>query len=113
MKKSWGGMIEGYFSGSRQLVHVIQLVDLRHDPTRDDEMMMNYLRHYQIPYTIVATKADKLSRAQRSKQIAAVCRTLGVQPWQVIAFSGVDRTGKAEVLSRLDEIIAPQQDMER
>ena len=105
-KKSWGAMIEGYLSSSRELAHVIQLVDLRHDPTADDQMMINYLRSYQIPFTVVATKADKLSKSQRFQKIAAVCRGLGVQPWQVIPFSGIDRTGRADVLLRLDEVLS-------
>ena len=99
-------MMEAYLSGSKQLCHVLQLVDLRHDPTQDDVQMMNYLRYYQIPYTVIATKADKLSRAQRFRQVEQVCRGIGVQPWQVICFSSMDRTGKPEVEKRLDEILA-------
>jgi GTP-binding protein len=106
MQHDWGRMMESYLSGSRHLCHVLQLVDLRHEPTRDDVQMIQYLRHYEIPFTIIATKADKLSRAQRFRQTAQVCRGIGVQPWQVICFSSVDRTGKEDVEKRLDEILA-------
>ncbi|MBE5760945.1 MAG: YihA family ribosome biogenesis GTP-binding protein [Clostridiales bacterium] len=105
MQRSWGAMMEGYLSGSQELLHVFQLVDLRHEPTEDDIMMINYMRHYDVPFTIVATKADKLSRSQRFSNIARICRTLGVQPWEVIPFSGVDRTGRDIVLDRIDKIL--------
>ena len=52
-------MIEGYLEGSKNLRHVLQLVDIRHAPTQEDQMMTEYLRHYNLPFTVVATKADK------------------------------------------------------
>ena len=88
-KEKWSGMIEGYLQKSENLRHVVQLVDIRHAPTEEDQMMTNYLRHYEIPFTVVATKADKLSKAQRSRSIPVICRTLVVQPWEIIACSSV------------------------
>ena len=46
-KQKWGNMIEGYLENSRNLRHVLQLVDVRHEPTSDDQMMVEYLRHYE------------------------------------------------------------------
>jgi len=109
IQRDWGRMMEEYLSGSQELCHVLQLVDLRHEPTKDDVQMINYLRHFNIPFTVIATKADKLSRAQRFRQLAQVCRGIGVQPWQVICFSSVDRTGKEEVEKRLEEILFPKE----
>ena len=80
----WAQMIEGYLTGSQQLKHVFHLVDIRHAPTREDQMMTEYLRHYDIPFTVIATKADKLSKAQRSRSIPVICRTLVVQPWEIM-----------------------------
>lgn len=50
-KEKWSGMIEGYLQKSENLRHVVQLVDIRHAPTEEDQMMTNYLRHYEIPFT--------------------------------------------------------------
>ena len=61
----WSNMMEGYFADSGLLCHVLHLVDLRHDPTGEDRGMNEFLRATGIPFTILATKADKLSRAQR------------------------------------------------
>ena len=106
-KARWGGMIEGYLSRSETLRKVMMLVDMRHQPTADDVMMIEYLRHYDIPFHIIATKADKLSRAERGRSIPVICRTLAVQPWQVIPFSSQDGTGLDRVLELFDELVAP------
>ena len=102
-KEKWAQMIEGYLAGSTNLTHVLQLVDIRHEPTKDDIMMVNYLRHYQIPFIVLATKADKLSKAQRSRAIPAICRILAVQPWEVIPVSAEDGTGIDTLMERFDQ----------
>ena len=107
-KEKWSGMIEGYLQGSENLRHVVQLVDIRHAPTEEDQMMTNYLRHYEIPFTVVATKADKLSKAQRSRSIPVICRTLVVQPWEIIACSSEDGTGLEALTDAMERVLAPQ-----
>jgi len=106
-KQKWADMIEGYLRNSRNLKRVFQLVDIRHAPTEDDQLMVEYLRHYDIPFTVVATKADKLSKAQRGRSIPVICRTLGVQPWEVMVHSSKDGTGKDQLLALIGEELAP------
>ena len=101
-RQRWAAMIEGYLQGSEHLKRVLHLVDIRHQPTRDDQMMVEYLRHYDIPFTVVATKADKLSKAARGRSIPVICRTLAVQPWEVIPYSSEDGTGREQVLELLE-----------
>ena len=107
-KEKWSGMIEGYLQKSENLRHVVQLVDIRHVPTEEDQMMTNYLRHYEIPFTVVATKADKLSKAQRSRSIPVICRTLVVQPWEIIACSSEDGTGLEALTNAMGRIVEPE-----
>ena len=107
-KEKWSGMIEGYLQKSENLRHVVQLVDIRHAPTEEDQMMTNYLRHYEIPFTVVATKADKLSKAQRSWSIPVICRTLVVQPWEIIACSSEDGTGLEALTNAMGRIVEPE-----
>ena len=109
-KQKWADMIEGYLRGSRHLKRVFQLVDVRHDPTEDDQLMVEYLRHYDIPFTVVATKADKLSKAQRGRSIPAICRALAVQPWEVMVHSSKDGTGREKLLSLIEAEIAPSEE---
>ena len=108
-REKWGNMIEGYLEHSPNLKHVLQLVDIRHTPTQDDVMMIEYLRHYDIPFTVIATKADKLSKAQCSRSIPVICRTLVVQPWEILLYSAPKGIGREAVLKKLDDIIAPEE----
>ena len=110
-KDKWGDMIEGYLRGSEHLKRVFQLVDIRHEPTSDDQMMVEYLRHYEIPFTVVATKADKLSRAQRSRSIPVICRTLAVQPWEVLVHSSKDNTGRDLLLEAIEQELQENSDV--
>ena len=106
-KQKWADMIEGYLRASDNLKRVFQLVDIRHEPTADDQLMVEYLRHYGIPFNVVATKADKLSGAQRSRSIPAICRKLAVQPWEVMVYSSKDGTGRDRLLELIESEISP------
>lgn len=101
-KEKWAAMIEGYLQNSAHLKRVFQLVDIRHEPTQDDQMMVEYLRHYDIPFTVIATKGDKLSGAQRGRNIPAICRALSVQPWEVLVHSSKDGTGRDGLLDQIE-----------
>lgn len=105
-KKRWGEMMDRYFQDSTQLFHVLHLVDIRHEPTQDDIAMSNYFRQMGIPFTVVATKADKISRGARMKQIAPICRALLTQPWEIIAFSSEDGTGREQLLNRIETLLS-------
>ena len=105
-QEKWAQMIEGYLVGSGSLKHVFHLVDIRHTPTQEDQMMTQYLRHYEIPFTVIATKADKLSKAQRSRAIPVICRNLVVQPWEILVYSSEDLTGREALLEKLDGLVS-------
>ena len=103
-KLSWGKMMQDYFARTQDLCHVFHLVDIRHEPSTEDREMNVFLRQAGIPFTVVATKADKISRGARLKYIAQICRALAVQPWQVIPFSSEDGTGREEMLAKIEEV---------
>ena len=103
-KLSWGKMMQDYFARTQDLCHVFHLVDIRHEPSTEDREMNVFLRQAGIPFTVVATKADKISRGARLKYIAPICRALAVQPWQVIPFSSEDGTGREELLAKIEEV---------
>jgi ribosome biogenesis GTP-binding protein YsxC/EngB len=106
-KQRWGKMMQDYFAKADELRHVLCLVDIRHEPTEDDKQMNRFLRETEIPFTVIATKADKISRGARSKYLAPICRALSVQPWEIICFSGEDGTGRDDLLRLLDGILHP------
>ena len=107
-KARWGKMMQDYFEQAEELRHVLCLVDIRHEPTEDDKQMNLFLRQMGIPFTVIATKADKISRGARMKQLAPICRALLVQPWEIICFSSEDGTGREELLKLLEEVTAPE-----
>ncbi|MBR6442424.1 MAG: YihA family ribosome biogenesis GTP-binding protein [Clostridia bacterium] len=108
-KQRWGQMMQDYFTKADELLHVLCLVDIRHEPTEDDKQMNRFLREMDIPFSVIATKADKISRGARSKYLAPICRALSVQPWEIICFSGEDGTGRDDLLALLDGILHPQE----
>ena len=109
-KQRWGTMMQDYFTQSEELKHVLCLVDIRHEPTADDVTMNRFLRETGIPFTVIATKADKISRGARSKYLAPICRALSVQPWEIICFSGEDGTGRDDLLNLLDRVLHPAEE---
>ncbi len=71
-KMRWAELMEGYFNSERDIALVMQLVDYRHPPTKDDLSMIEYLIEMEFPFIIVLTKADKLSSKQRSERLEAL-----------------------------------------
>ena len=104
-KQKWGGLIENYLRESKRLINVFVLVDMRHEPTDDDKMLINYLYTCNIPFTIIATKADKLSRAQQQKCLALIASALCVGTKDILVTSASAKTGKEGVLARIDMLL--------
>ena len=78
------------------------LIDFRHKPTKDDLMMYTYLRHYNIPVTIVATKVDKISKNKIDKYKKVLKETLNINDDNsLILFSTITKMGKNEVLEKI------------
>lgn len=66
----WSGLMDGYFSGGRNIALVVQLLDMRHPPTGDDKVMLNFLSETGLPFAVALTKCDKLKSGERKKQSA-------------------------------------------
>ncbi len=71
-KRRWGSLIEGYLQADRDLRLVLQLIDMRHPPTADDRLMIDFLTDAEIPFVLVLTKSDKLNQSQRRERLAAL-----------------------------------------
>lgn len=104
-KLKWADLLEKYLAREQQLKHVFFLVDIRHDPTRDDVTMYNYLFKNNVPYTIVATKADKISKTQIKNRLRSIASFLKVAEGNLIAVSSTNKTGKEAVLDRIDKVL--------
>lgn len=108
-KLRWGSLIENYLLNSHGLKNVFMLVDIRHDPTQDDMLMIKYLYHYRIPFTVVATKSDKLSKSAAMKRKKEIADYLALGIDNMYTCSSVSRQGKEEISKRIAEIIANNQ----
>ncbi|UOY94174.1 ribosome biogenesis GTP-binding protein YihA/YsxC [Ectobacillus sp. JY-23] len=101
-REAWGKMIETYFTSREQLKAVVLIVDLRHPPTADDVMMYDFLKHYEIPVIIVATKADKIPKGKWDKHLKVVKEKLEIEPGdRLVLFSSETGLGKDEAWSAI------------
>ncbi len=107
-KRKWGILIETYLQKSTDLKHVFVLIDIRRDPDDDDRQMLKYLYFYQIPFTILATKCDKISRGETLNRKREVANALGLGADNVIVCSSEKRIGKEEIERRIGEVIGFQ-----
>lgn len=106
VKATWGKMIEGYLSKRSELNAVVLLVDIRHEPTGDDVIMYQWLKHYNIPAIIVATKGDKISRGQWLKHLNIIKKKLELHPQEpIMVYSAETGYGKEELWQLLEGII--------
>ena len=111
-KLRWGQMMDGYFEKAEDLRLTLHLVDIRHEPTQDDIQMNMYLRAKGIPFMVVCTKSDKISRGARMKHLAPICRALQVQPWQVLCFSSENGDGRDQLLALLEDVLTENEETE-
>ena len=101
-REAWGKMIETYLTNREQLKAVVLIVDLRHPPTSDDVMMYNFLKHYEIPCVVIATKADKIPKSKWQKHMKITKETMDIDPNdQIIMFSSETGYGKDQAWSAL------------
>ena len=101
LKNKFGLIMEDYLEGRENLKMVFMLIDFRHKPTEDDVMMFKYLKHYNIPVTVVCTKLDKVSKNSHAKNINLISKTLEIDKEELILFSSVTKTGKQEIYTKL------------
>jgi len=105
-RKAWGKLAETYLNTRKTLNIILLLVDIRHDPTDDDVLMLNYIRQTGRRFAVVATKSDKVSRSDHKKRIESIKTKLDLDPGsEVIPFSAVKRTGVEEVWSVIESYL--------
>lgn len=96
-REKWGKMIEEYLTSRENLRAVVSLVDLRHEPSADDVQMYEFLKYYEIPVILVATKADKIPRGKWNKHESMIKKKLDFDKADTfIIFSSVNKTGVEE-----------------
>jgi len=105
VRRNWRPMIEWYLRETRELRGVVQLIDLRHEPTADDVQMVEYLARSGLPALFVLTKADKVPASKRAAHIQRIVEKLGVDEEQVVPFSSVTGEGRDELLDSVESLL--------
>jgi GTP-binding protein len=99
-------MIETYITEREQLQAVVSLVDMRHDPTADDIQMYEFLKYYNIPVIVVATKCDKIKKNQWNKHESAIKKKLNFDPSDdFIVFSSETKEGKEKAWEAIEKYL--------
>lgn len=104
-KARWARLLDEFFADKSSIAHVFSLADIRHDPTADDRNMIEYLNYHILPFTVIATKADKLSRAQAQRSVINIAAAYKCGVGNIIVTSAETRQGLNEVLQRIEQII--------
>ena len=102
----FGMMIEEYLEKRTELKRVFMLIDFRHKPMEDDLLMYNFLKYHNLPVTVVATKADKVTGSKKEKNLKVILETLDlVVGDDLVVFSSVTKLGAKEVLKKIEDLV--------
>lgn len=103
-QKKFGMMIEEYLEKRKELKRVFMLIDFRHKPTENDKLMYNFLKFFELPVTVIGTKADKIPVASHAKQKKIILDEFDlVLGDDFITFSSITKTGKDEVMDKIEK----------
>lgn len=103
-RRQWGHLIESYLQATPYIACIFLLVDIRHSLSENDETMLTWLRHFQLPHKVLLTKADKLSRGKAQAMRFKLAKACQLEPSDVIPVSAVKGDGIKEVRSLIDHI---------
>lgn len=98
----WSSLIEAYLLKSENLKRVFVLVDIRHEPSDLDRTMIEFLYYNQIPFSVIATKADKISKSKQASQVQLIAKSLKIASGNVVVSSSESRAGKEEILKIIE-----------
>ncbi len=99
-------MIEDYLKNRPNLKHVFLLIDYRHKPTEDDLLMYNYLKYYNVPVTVIATKYDKVNKNARTKQDKVIAEAMNIAlEDNLIFYSSISKKGREEVYRTINSYL--------
>ncbi|WP_410771863.1 ribosome biogenesis GTP-binding protein YihA/YsxC [Fontibacillus sp. BL9] len=108
-REVWGKMIEKYLLERETLQLVLLVIDLRHPPSKDDELMYDWLKHYDLPVCVVATKADKIPKSRWQKHLKIIKEALVMRAGdQIIMFSSEEGMGRDELWAHISRFAFPE-----
>jgi GTP-binding protein len=106
IRAGWQPMVEAYLTHRPNLLGLILIIDIRRDPKEEEHDLARWLTSHDMPYLVVLTKADKLSKTQQHKRAAAISAQMNRTPAEVILFSAKTRAGRETVLEEITNLIS-------
>ena len=100
-RKRWAVLMEDYFAEAEQITLGVSIVDARHKPTQDDVTMVQYFRNAQVPFLVVANKADKLKKSQLAEARTLISETLKLPEEEILFHSAETGQGREELLKAI------------
>lgn len=104
-KMRWARLLDEFFMDKNNLTHAFVLADIRHNPTMEDKQMIDFLYYHIVPFTVIATKADKLSRSAAAQSARNIAATFKCGEKDVIITSSETRQGLTHLLEKIEQII--------
>lgn len=106
VKAKWGKLIEDYLHQSKQIKMVLLLIDIRHAPSENDQIMYEWICKHGYKPIIIATKADKLKRSQIDKQLQMIANTLQVmEDTYIVPYSAISKQGRDDIYELIDQML--------
>ena len=105
VRAQWQPMVERYLTGRPNLYGLMLLIDIRRNPGKEEFELASFLEAHEVPYLVVLTKADKLSKTKQKKRLVSICSQLKRDENGVILFSSKSRQGREAVMAEIDSLI--------
>ena len=106
IRAAWQPMVDAYLTHRPNLLGLILIIDIRRDPGQEELDLARWLTSHEMPYLVVLTKADKLSKTQQQKRAAVICSRMNRTLGEVILFSAKTRAGRESVLEEITNLIS-------
>ena len=104
-QEKWGQLLDAFFERKEDIAHVFLLSDIRRDPSEDDLQFITFLNYHIIPFSVIATKSDKLSRMKIKERVKKIATGFSLGEGNVIAVSGLSGDGKENVLAKIEHVL--------
>lgn len=105
IRAAWQPMVDAYLTHRPNLLGLILIIDIRRDPGEEERNLAQWLISHDMPYLVVLTKADKLSKTQQQKRVAIISSQMNRTAGEVIVFSAKTRAGRETVMDEINNLI--------
>ncbi len=105
IRSQWQPMVNLYLSQRQNLLGLVLLIDIRRDPGKEELDMVDWLESHEMPYLVILTKSDKLSKTKQQKRLLSICSQMNREKDSVILFSTKTKRGRDTVLGEIENLI--------